>query len=135
MMADATTLREAVDRLIQDRLTARKAIDICDRDGYQVAGVVLRRAADGRCAIVNRSAVRWLSSAQMAQLLNPTVASVEDPMSRLIQVASAVASQTNPERAYRLHDKLLEALDAVDADRLQQQIGRDGGLGGRGRGC
>jgi len=114
---------------VQDRLTARKAIDICDRDGYQVTGVVLRRAADGRHAIVNRSAVRWLSVGQMVQLLNPPAASGEDSVARLIRIGSAVPSQTSPERAYRLHDKLLEALDAVEAHRLQEQLGPDCGLG------
>ena len=49
-----------IDALVGDRLTARKAADICARDGYQVTGVVLSRK-DGSACIVNRSAVRWLS--------------------------------------------------------------------------
>ena len=46
-----------------DRLTARKAADICQRDGYKVTGVVLS-LEDGRACIVNRSAVRWLSGSR-----------------------------------------------------------------------
>lgn len=53
------TLRQSIDALVGDRLTAKKADHICERDGYAVTGVVLT-LPDGRACIVNRSAVRWL---------------------------------------------------------------------------
>lgn len=53
------TRRQSIDALVGDRLTAKKADHICERDGYAVTGVVLT-LPDGRACIVNRSAVRWL---------------------------------------------------------------------------
>ena len=57
--ASPATRRQSIDALVGDRLTAKKADHICERDGYAVTGVVLT-LPDGRACIVNRSAVRWL---------------------------------------------------------------------------
>lgn len=57
--ASLATRSQSIDALVGDRLTAKKADHICERDGYAVTGVVLT-LPDGRACIVNRSAVRWL---------------------------------------------------------------------------
>lgn len=66
MAAAPMSRREHIAALVSDPLTERKAADICDRDGYDVTGVVMTRVAkEGddftgvqRC-IVNLGAVRW----------------------------------------------------------------------------
>lgn len=59
VFASPATRRQSIDALVGDRLTAKKADHICERDGYAVTGVVLTLSG-GRACIVNRSAVRWL---------------------------------------------------------------------------
>lgn len=48
-------------------LTASKALHICAGDGFQVTGLVLTRGT--KACIVNRSAVRWLSSADLFKMM------------------------------------------------------------------
>lgn len=120
----AQDLQDAIDALVGDRLTALKAADICTRDGYEVTGVVLCRPSDGHHAIVNQSAVRWLTRSQMQGLMHPDNPPAESPLLKLKRAAEAVASQTNPERAYALHDNLIEAIEAVEALRIHEQVGK-----------
>ena len=56
--------------LTGDRLTANKAAHIFERDGFRVTGVVLR-AGDGRCCIVEQSAVRWIEAGEMWTVMHP----------------------------------------------------------------
>lgn len=63
-------VKTRVQELTNDRLTAEKAAHICDRDGFRVSGVVLR-AGDGRCCIVEQSAVRWLEADEMWNVMFP----------------------------------------------------------------
>ncbi|PZP57558.1 MAG: hypothetical protein DI604_34690 [Delftia acidovorans] len=51
-----------VNALVGDGLTAQKVEAICEREPYDVTGVVLS-LPDGRACIVNLSAVRWFSGA------------------------------------------------------------------------
>ena len=50
------------------RLTAEKTETIMDRDGYQISGFVLC-SPDGKRAIVEMSAVRWLNKDTMFKLM------------------------------------------------------------------
>ena len=55
--ADMTPVQH-VNALVGDGLTAQKVEAICEREPYDVTGVVLS-LPDGRACIVNQSAVRW----------------------------------------------------------------------------
>lgn len=52
------TVTQHVNALVGDGLTAQKVGAICEREPYEVTGVVLS-LPDGRACIVNQSAVRW----------------------------------------------------------------------------
>lgn len=52
------TVTQHVNALVGDGLTAQKVEAICEREPYDVTGVVLS-LPDGRACIVNQAAVRW----------------------------------------------------------------------------
>jgi len=53
-----------------DRLTEHKAADICERNDYEVMGVVLRKK-NGDACIVEQSAVRWIDNKDFWEIMHP----------------------------------------------------------------
>lgn len=51
-------------------LTESKTQFICQRDGMTVSGFVVTSAATGECAIIDKSAVRWLSKDELWWLMH-----------------------------------------------------------------
>jgi len=51
-------------------LSADKAAFICDRDGSSISGFVVTNNKTGEIAIIDKSAVRWLSSDEMWWLMH-----------------------------------------------------------------
>lgn len=69
MKSDTPPTAEQLEAVIAEkghpRLTAGKAAVVAARDGWEVTGFVLSCPRSGRRAIVERSAVRWLSAEEM----------------------------------------------------------------------
>ena len=68
-LRQSNTTKNHIDALVGDRLTAQKASDIIERDGYTVTGVVMTLPG-ARACIVNRSAVRWLEPGDLFNLMH-----------------------------------------------------------------
>lgn len=69
-----TTIRELrndLDELMADPMSVRKAADIAERTGMDVAGYVLQAESDGGACIVHRGAVRWLSDGELWDVVHP----------------------------------------------------------------
>lgn len=90
------TVTQHVNALVGDGLTAQKVEAICEREPYDVTGVVLS-LPDGRACIVNQSAVRWFHGPRdFWNVLHPDAA--PSPL-----IASREVVADGPVRVTRLH--------------------------------
>lgn len=102
------TRSQSIDALVGDRLTAKKADHICERDGYAVTGVVLT-LPDGRACIVNRSAVRWLHGDDMFNLMHTDTAMNQRLFDDAVQTErEACAAVRLPVTAFDFRQKILK---------------------------
>jgi hypothetical protein len=76
-------LRDILGDIQGANLTARKAVTIIERDGYKISGFTLVNTETGDRAIVEMSAVRWISNKESWWLMHESKSPINEMIGQL----------------------------------------------------